>query len=61
MPRELPVYHESCEDCGYLTDHCKCGEPTCESCEKYATKKVVYEDDTYWFCGKCEYEGEEVA
>lgn len=61
MPRELPVYHESCEDCGYLTDHCKCGEPTCESCDKYATKKVVYEDDIYWFCGKCEYEGEEVA
>ncbi len=61
MPRELPRYFDRCEDCEYLTQYCKCGEPLCENeCGEYATKKVMYEDDIYWFCDKCEYEGEEV-
>jgi len=62
MPRELPKTYTYCNECWRVMDYCKCGEPRCENdCGKYATKKVKFEDDTYWFCGECKHEGEEVA
>lgn len=56
-PNPIPY----CQDCEYLTDYCKCGEPGCENCGKPATFQVRYEDDTYWFCDRCDYEGERIT
>ena len=61
MPREIPETYTYCDDCWHATDYCKCGEPRCETCRNYATKKIKFEDDTYWFCDYCEHEGEEIA
>lgn len=57
---EPPPPATHCEDCGYLWDYCKCGEPRCEGCNALADFQVCYEDDLYWFCSECEYEGERV-
>jgi hypothetical protein len=60
MPKQITRSFSKCEDCGFWIESCMCGQPKCESCINYATTKVKYEDDIYWFCDDCEYEGQEV-
>jgi len=51
MPRELPKTYTYCDDCWHVMDDCKCGEPRCEGCNKYADTYYRIEDEYY--CVAC--------
>lgn len=42
-----------CDDCNYLWEYCRCGEPTCEDCGNWATRKITVDDCEAWACEKC--------